>query len=180
MVTLAAYCLAHGLDMHEAGETELARIWTKVDAIRAKQAAKPTGSALPTAAVDPIAQAKAEGVRIGLERAAAEWADDDQEWTGPEVANAIRALDPETSKPACPYCGGCGEHDASGSPCMVCHGRGVVDQENTLQAENAAIKAELAEAREIMGDLRSHQSWSNLKPTPLERLTAYLDKEPGQ
>jgi len=47
MITLAAYCLAHGLDMREAGETELARIWTKVDKIRAKQAAKPTGSALP-------------------------------------------------------------------------------------------------------------------------------------
>lgn len=51
MITLAAYCLAHGLDMHEAGETELARIWTKVEQIRAKQAAKPTGSALPIAVV---------------------------------------------------------------------------------------------------------------------------------
>lgn len=50
MVTLAAYCLAHGLDMHAAGETELARIWTKIEKIRAKQAAKPTGSALPIAA----------------------------------------------------------------------------------------------------------------------------------
>ena len=49
MVTLAAYCLAHGIDMHEAGEVELARIWTKVEKIRAKQAAKPTGSALPQA-----------------------------------------------------------------------------------------------------------------------------------
>lgn len=49
MVTLAAFCLAHDLDMHAAGETELARIWTKVEAIRAKQAAKPTGSALPVA-----------------------------------------------------------------------------------------------------------------------------------
>lgn len=47
MVTLAAYCLAFGLDMHQAGETELARIWTKVEAIRAKQASKPVGSALP-------------------------------------------------------------------------------------------------------------------------------------
>jgi len=47
MVTLAAYCLAFGLDMHQAGETELARIWTKVEAIRAKQAAKPAGIALP-------------------------------------------------------------------------------------------------------------------------------------
>lgn len=52
MVTLAAFCLAHDLDMHAAGETELARIWTKVEAIRAKQAAKPTGSALPVA-VEP-------------------------------------------------------------------------------------------------------------------------------
>lgn len=49
MVTLAAYCLAHGLDMHDAGETELARVWTNVEAIRAKQAAKPTGSAIPIA-----------------------------------------------------------------------------------------------------------------------------------
>lgn len=53
MVTLAAHCLAHGVDMHEAGETELARIWTKVDKIRAKQAAKPTGSALPIASPIP-------------------------------------------------------------------------------------------------------------------------------
>lgn len=51
MVTLAARCLAYGLDMHKAADDELARIWTKVDAIRAKQAAKPTGSALPVAVV---------------------------------------------------------------------------------------------------------------------------------
>ena len=49
MITLAAYCLAHDLDMDQAGETELARIWTKVEKIRAKQAAKPRGSALPQA-----------------------------------------------------------------------------------------------------------------------------------
>ena len=51
MVTLAAYCLAFGLDMHEAGEVELARITQPeiVQKIRAKQAAKPTGSALPVA-----------------------------------------------------------------------------------------------------------------------------------
>lgn len=47
MVTLAALCLANALDMHEAGETELARIWTKVEQIRAKQAAKPKHSPLP-------------------------------------------------------------------------------------------------------------------------------------
>jgi len=47
MVTLAALCLAHGMDMHGAAETELARIWTKVEQIRAKQAAKPKHSPLP-------------------------------------------------------------------------------------------------------------------------------------
>ena len=49
MVTLAALCLANDLNMHLAGDTELARIWTKVEQIRTKQAAKPTGSALPVA-----------------------------------------------------------------------------------------------------------------------------------
>lgn len=51
MVTLAAYCLAHGLDMHQAGETELARINVPatIAKIREKQAAKPKGSALPVA-----------------------------------------------------------------------------------------------------------------------------------
>lgn len=47
MVTLAALCLASGADMHQDGETELARIWTKVEQIRAKQAAKPKHSPLP-------------------------------------------------------------------------------------------------------------------------------------
>ncbi|MFM0165704.1 hypothetical protein PQR39_35410 [Paraburkholderia sediminicola] len=49
MVTLAALCLASGVGMHEAAETELARVWTKVEQIRAKQAAKPKHSALPVA-----------------------------------------------------------------------------------------------------------------------------------
>jgi hypothetical protein len=49
MMTLAALCRAQGIDMHEAGETELARVWTKVDQIRAKQAAKPKNSPLPAA-----------------------------------------------------------------------------------------------------------------------------------
>lgn len=49
MVTLAALCLANDLDMHAAGEAELARIWTKVEQIRAKQAAKPKHSPLPQA-----------------------------------------------------------------------------------------------------------------------------------
>lgn len=47
MVTLAALCLANDMDMHAAGEQELARIWTKIEAIRAKQEAKPKHSPLP-------------------------------------------------------------------------------------------------------------------------------------
>ena len=42
MVTLAALCQAQGLDMHEAGERELALIWEKIAAIRAKRAGKPS------------------------------------------------------------------------------------------------------------------------------------------
>lgn len=40
MVCLAAFCAAHRLDMMDAAETELARVWTKIDEIRAKQATK--------------------------------------------------------------------------------------------------------------------------------------------
>ena len=47
MVTLAALCLANEMEMNEAGEAELARIWTKVEQIRAKQAAKPKHGSLP-------------------------------------------------------------------------------------------------------------------------------------
>jgi hypothetical protein len=47
MVTLAALCQAQTIDMKRAGDTELTRIWTKVEQIRAKQAAKPKHSPLP-------------------------------------------------------------------------------------------------------------------------------------
>ncbi|MGV2128091.1 hypothetical protein ACQZ4Q_01350 [Agrobacterium vitis] len=47
MVTLAALCLTNSLDMHAAAETELTRVWTKIEAIRAKHAAKPKHSPLP-------------------------------------------------------------------------------------------------------------------------------------
>jgi hypothetical protein len=47
MVTLAALCLAQHMDMHEAGDLELARIWTKVEQIREKQKNKPKNSPLP-------------------------------------------------------------------------------------------------------------------------------------
>ena len=68
MVTLAAYCRAAKLNMHDAGETELARILRPeiIAKIRAKQAAKPTGSALPIAA--PPASAAGGGPDNHLEK----------------------------------------------------------------------------------------------------------------
>lgn len=48
MVTLAALCNVVGLDISKAGETELARIWTKVEKIREKQRNKPKHSPLPS------------------------------------------------------------------------------------------------------------------------------------
>lgn len=49
MVTLAALCLAHGMDMHDCGENELERIFDPIaiDRIRKKQATKPQRSPLP-------------------------------------------------------------------------------------------------------------------------------------
>ncbi len=47
MITLAALCLANGIDMHEAGEVELDRIWKKIDKIRQKQLSKPKYGPLP-------------------------------------------------------------------------------------------------------------------------------------
>ena len=47
MVTLAALCSASEINMDEAGDGELKRNWDRIDTIRAKQAAKPPGSALP-------------------------------------------------------------------------------------------------------------------------------------
>lgn len=58
VVTLAALCIANDLCMHEAAETELARIWTKIDAIRAKQATKPKHSPLPGSTIEVRADAR--------------------------------------------------------------------------------------------------------------------------
>lgn len=47
LVCLASLCTARQLDMNECGEKELARVWSKIDAIRAKHASKPIKSPLP-------------------------------------------------------------------------------------------------------------------------------------
>lgn len=57
MVTLAALCEAQELNMQPLGETELARIWTKIEQIRAKQASKPSFSPLPCSYPDRLLNA---------------------------------------------------------------------------------------------------------------------------
>lgn len=62
IVTLAALCQAQRIELQDAGEVELQRIWTKVAQIRAKQAAKPKHSPLPEVdqATAPTAAAASE------------------------------------------------------------------------------------------------------------------------
>ncbi|GBO89174.1 hypothetical protein [Marinobacter salsuginis] len=48
-VTLAALCLAAGIDQDECADAELARIWTKIPQIREKQRTKPKASPLSQA-----------------------------------------------------------------------------------------------------------------------------------
>ncbi|MER8478389.1 hypothetical protein [Mesorhizobium sp. M1163] len=55
-VTLAALCNAHKIDMDIAGETELTRCWSKIDKIRAKQAAKPKHGPLPEASANRLTE----------------------------------------------------------------------------------------------------------------------------
>jgi hypothetical protein len=76
MNTLAALCLAHGLDMHAAGELELARVWTKVDVIRAKQAAKPRHSPLPEAPSSSVEKAREAVIEAYRRLASAKDADE--------------------------------------------------------------------------------------------------------
>lgn len=42
MITLAALCHASKLDMADAGERELTRVWENIDRVRAKSASKPS------------------------------------------------------------------------------------------------------------------------------------------
>ena len=86
MVTLAALCLASDLNMHDAAEVELARIWTKVEAIRAKQAAKPKHSPLPRVvdAWQAIETAPKDDTVIDL------WRPDDSAAGGERLVNMFR------------------------------------------------------------------------------------------
>lgn len=73
-VTLAALCLSRDSDMHAAGEVELARIWTKVDQIRAKQAAKPKHSPLPAAPAANLKGLSQRAANFAKAMRATDWA----------------------------------------------------------------------------------------------------------
>ena len=47
MVTLAALCAAHGIDMFDVAEVELGRAWQLIDKIRIKHQNKPKFGPLP-------------------------------------------------------------------------------------------------------------------------------------
>lgn len=47
MTTLASLCLAQNIDLQNAADAELDRVWKNIDKIRKKQASKPKHSPLP-------------------------------------------------------------------------------------------------------------------------------------
>ena len=71
MVTLAALCLATDVEMFKAGEAELARVWTKIDEIRAKQATTPDHSPL-SEAIDPSTSSAEAKKQMAFEQWTAE------------------------------------------------------------------------------------------------------------
>uniref|UniRef100_UPI003BEF0140 hypothetical protein n=1 Tax=Burkholderia arboris TaxID=488730 RepID=UPI003BEF0140 len=83
MVTLAALCLANNLDMHEAAEIELARVWSRIEQIRAKQAAKSKHSPLPVElhsddlAVDRFSAELKDKLRLSREKGRGGWEEAD-------------------------------------------------------------------------------------------------------
>lgn len=109
MLTLAAYCNAHDLDLIDASETELASVWTKVDIIRAEQAAKPSGSALPQVwpleAPAPYAWICKDLVGHGVSKLvfdADQSARDDAEMCGPWKAWEVTPVYTELPAAGCP------------------------------------------------------------------------------
>lgn len=72
MVTLAAFCSAHSVNMDDCADTELSRCWDKIPIIRAKQVTKPKLShtveeadkaPVSVGASEPVAHCKTEPLR---------------------------------------------------------------------------------------------------------------------
>lgn len=199
MVTLAALCLAQGLAMHAAGETELARIWTKVEAIRAKQAAKPKHSPLPAAAPQPIIgrlmdQISALPVLWGLNEPGALLRNSDVfrvlVAAGREqaaIATAPARSDVEDTcaemRALCSSCGGTGDvHRADGEwlgECTCTHGQ-AQRREQQAQGEHPAPCARSCEAPAFHGLVRERDARIAQLEAQLVRLRTPLSPETQQ
>ncbi|QZP07805.1 hypothetical protein [Caenibius sp. WL] len=108
MVTLAALCNPHGLDMEQAAETELARILQPVviEKIRAKQASKPTGSALPipvakveAPAADEVRELVEAAYREGHQRGRIDgsYLEEDHDWSNSDAIAMLQRLSHPTA-----------------------------------------------------------------------------------
>lgn len=164
MVTLAAYCYAAGLDMHGSAETELARILRPeiLEKIRAKQASKPTGSALPTP--KPTAPEADEAVRLALHTVKVNYTEDEKQHVMFSVGDVdmlsrtllqTRADLDRLKQTSGEYHEGCGwstlfPHNGE-MKCLFCH---YLVYE--LEARNANQRAEKAEA-ELEGKIKDIQ-----------------------
>lgn len=82
MVTLAALCNTYHLCIEEEASRELARVWTKVDIIRAKQASKPNGSALPVDLRCDFCGILRSHAAIGITHCAPPFEVRQHQWTG--------------------------------------------------------------------------------------------------
>jgi len=68
-LTLAALCNAHDINDQECAETELSRVWTHLEKIRAKQLTKPKHSPLPSSDSERDLLTTLAVARIELDRA---------------------------------------------------------------------------------------------------------------
>lgn len=147
MITLAALCLAQGIDMHAAGEAELARIWTKVEQIRAKQAAKPKYSPLPI--VQPPSDADISLLAVIADIHAAV-RDSDGRIMLSDLAEHIRAIYElgEAHRRACM------EWERSMMAAIGEDGVGsVVEAIGKLRAELSTLRAEYNSTGDILGEI---------------------------
>lgn len=127
MVTLAALCNVHQLNMDAAGADELARCWSAIDKIRAKQAAKPKHSPLPGPSAPALTQQSEARVREALEEArdalhaAYQRTGHADDLAAAHLADAsLTAPKPEEGETA-GYCKACGTM-RSVAPCRKCGG----------------------------------------------------------
>lgn len=165
MVTLAALCRAQGISMHEAGEKELARIWTKVEAIRAKQAAKPKHSPLPGPAAALAQQAVPPDARDGI--------------NGPFNACMYRehCRSMLAAAPEAPECTRSHPHEDMGAACQ----RKTEEARAASAARQAVPEGHIAvpvrvlkDASNALGNFVSDHGWSEADMQAMDNLDAYL------